>query len=76
MQFIGLTGTQTKYCGNCGKEREMCECKEKDMTISITVPGELVSTLTSLTSLIPKIQTSDNSRCNKCGHTTKNCACK
>jgi hypothetical protein len=67
-------GLNARYCSCCGKEVDKCECPDSNITISICVPRELLSGLSNLTRLIPKIQVSTD-RCNSCGHTLNRCTC-
>ena len=65
---------QAKYCSVCGKEIDNCECQDQAFTISVSFDKSLARGLTSLVSLLPKIQISSN-RCTKCGHSTEKCTC-
>ena len=65
---------QAKYCSVCGKETDSCECQDQAITISICIDKSLLRGLSSLTSIIPKIQISSN-RCTRCGHTAEKCSC-
>lgn len=72
-ELIFLTD-QAKYCSVCGKEIDNCECQDQAITISVCLEKSLIRGITTLTSLIPKIQISSN-RCTECGHTTQRCTC-
>ena len=63
-----------KYCSYCGQESDKCNCCGKTITISFNVSQEILQALSSLTSLIPKIQISSDT-CKKCGHTPSKCEC-
>jgi len=71
---LGSRLNAAKYCSICGKETDSCECQDQTVTISISLDKSLLRGLTSLTSLIPKIQISTN-RCTKCGHIEERCSC-
>lgn len=59
-----------RYCSQCGKESEKCECGDQQITISICIPRGLLN----LTNLIPKIQIASD-KCHKCGYQHSKCDC-
>jgi hypothetical protein len=55
-----LANLQPKYCSYCGEELDKCSCCGKTVTITFNLNQEIFKTLSSLTSLIPKIQISSD----------------
>ena len=66
----GINMATSKFCSNCGKETEKCECGDQTITVSVCIPRGLLN----LVNLLPKIQISAD-KCHKCGHTINKCSC-
>jgi len=54
-----------KYCSQCGQPVGQCQCCQPSTTVCITFD---TSILQNLVNMLPKIQITNNTCCNKCGH--------
>jgi hypothetical protein len=56
---------QAKYCSQCGQPAGQCNCCQPSTTVCITFD---TSILQSLVNMLPKVQITNNTCCNNCGH--------
>lgn len=61
-----------KFCSNCGQPVGQCNCCQPSTTVCITFD---TSILQNLVNLLPKVQITNNTCCNKCGHQTHSGEC-
>jgi len=61
-----------KYCSQCGQPVGQCQCCQPSTTVCITFD---TSILQNLVNLLPKIQITNNTCCNQCGHPSHSGEC-
>jgi hypothetical protein len=61
-----------KFCSQCGQPAGQCNCCQPSTTVCITFD---TSILQNLVNMLPKVQITNNTCCNKCGHQSHNGEC-